>query len=82
MSTRFTHKTIIILLALLLSFFSSYLYAQREFRVLQSMEGDAYAVLPDDYMVPGEFVVGRLMYPSYGGMFGGGEGKVTKVSEL
>ncbi len=71
MSLWLSNNKLIILLALLFSLSSSYLYAQREFRVLQSMEGDAYAVLPADYMVPGEFVVGRLMYPSYGGMFGG-----------
>lgn len=43
------------------------LYAQREFRVYESLEGDdAYAELPDDYRKPGEFVVGRLMFPSNG----------------
>ncbi len=65
-------KNFTLFLALLFSLSSTFIYAQREFRVLQSLEGDAYAALPDDYMVPGEFVVGRLMYPSYGGMFGGG----------
>jgi len=72
MPSWFTKNKFIKMLILLISLSSSYLYAQREFRVLRSMEGDAYAVLPDDYMVPGEFVVGRLMYPSYGGVFSGG----------
>jgi hypothetical protein len=40
-------------------------YAQREFRVYDSFEGyDADVELPADYAVSGEFVVGRLMYPS------------------
>lgn len=47
-------------------------YAQREFRVYQSYEYDGEVELPEDYMRPGEFVVGRLMYPSYGGFFGRG----------
>lgn len=72
MSSRLYTNVFFQVLILFLSLASSYLYAQREFRVLQSLEGDAYAALPDDYMVPGEFVVGRLMYPSYGGAFGGG----------
>jgi hypothetical protein len=43
--------------------------AQREFRVYPSFEGaDADAPLPPDWKVPGELVVGRLMYP--GGRFG------------
>lgn len=42
--------------------------AQREFRVYQSFErGDGEAQLPPDFDVPGEFVVGRLMYPSNDG---------------
>lgn len=72
MSFWLSHKSISIILTVVISLSSPYLYAQREFRVLRSLEGDAYAALPNDYMVPGEFVVGRLMYPSYGGMFGGG----------
>ena len=51
-------------LVLTLTLVSSSLYAQREFRVLQSLEADATEALPPDYLVPGEFVVGRLMYPS------------------
>jgi uncharacterized protein DUF4159 len=45
----------------------------REFRVYPSFEGeDADAPLPTDWKVPGELVVGRLMYPSRGfGFFGG-----------
>jgi hypothetical protein len=43
--------------------------AQREFRVFPSFEGaDADAPLPPDWQVPGELVIGRLMYP--GGRFG------------
>lgn len=44
-------------------------HAQREFREYLPFEGrDAAAALPTDYDVPGELVVGRLMYP------GGGRG--------
>jgi hypothetical protein len=46
------------------------------FREYPSFEGaDAEAPLPDDWQVPGELVVGRLMYPSASGrrgFFGGG----------
>jgi len=47
--------------------------AQREFRVYPSFEGeDAEAPLPPDWNVPGELVIGRLMYPGPGfGFFGG-----------
>jgi hypothetical protein len=48
--------------------------AQREFRVYPSFEGaDAEAPLPADWNVPGELVIGRLMYPGAGGFgfFGG-----------
>src|SRR5689334_21511019 len=47
----------------------------REFRVYPSFEGeDADAPLPPDWKIPGELVVGRLMYPSRGfGFFGGGD---------
>jgi len=45
--------------------------AQREFRVYPSFEGaSADAPLPTDWNVPGELVIGRLMYPS--GRFGFG----------
>jgi Domain of unknown function (DUF4159) len=45
----------------------------REFRVYPSFEGeDAEAPLPPDWKAPGELVIGRLMYPSRGfGFFGG-----------
>jgi len=58
-----------------LLFFCLAAYAQREFRVYMSFEGeDGSADLPPDYQVPGEFVVGRLMYPSSRfGFFGGGD---------
>ena len=43
-------------------------YAQREFREYPGAEGaEAGAALPADYQVPGEFVLGRLMYPPLGG---------------
>ena len=42
----------------------SVLHAEREFRVYQSLEAQADVDLPEDYKVPGEFVVGRLMYPT------------------
>ena len=46
-------------------------WAQREFRVFPSFEGaSTEAPLPSDWNVPGELVVGRLMYP--GGGFGFG----------
>jgi hypothetical protein len=46
--------------------------AQSEFRVYPSFEGaSADAPLPADWDVPGELVIGRLMYPSSGFGFGG-----------
>lgn len=49
--------------------------AQSEFQEYPSFEGgNAEAPLPPDWKVPGEFVIGRLMYPSGGrGFFGGGD---------
>lgn len=44
--------------------------AGKPFRVYRGFEGYAETELPADYQVPGEFVVGRLMYPSYRGFFG------------
>ena len=44
--------------------------AGKPFRVYRGFEGYADTELPADYQVPGEFVVGRLMYPSYRGFFG------------
>lgn len=46
--------------------------AQREFRVYPSFEGDvADAPLPPDYQVPGELVVGHMMFPDARFGFGG-----------
>lgn len=43
------------------------LLAQRDFYELLPFEGyDGASVLPDDHAVPGELVVGRLMYPDGG----------------
>ena len=49
--------------------------AAREFREYPGLEADATAPLPADYRVPGEFVVGRLMFPSARsfGWFGRGD---------
>tara|TARA_R110002110_G_scaffold89303_2_gene232663 strand:- start:13835 stop:14707 length:873 start_codon:yes stop_codon:yes gene_type:complete len=58
------HSILSGILFLLTALYCTDLLAQREFRVLQSLEYDATEALPDDYQVPGEFVVGRLMYPS------------------
>lgn len=50
--------------------------AQREFRDYPALEGsESGARLPADYQVPGEFVLGRLMYPPAGGRFGSGNWK-------
>ncbi len=40
--------------------------AAREFREYPGLEADAAAPLPDDYRVPGEFVVGRSCFPASG----------------
>jgi hypothetical protein len=62
------------ILAAALCMVQAVVYAQREFRVYRSFEYEAVVELPDDYAVPGEFVVGRLMYPPYQwGPFGGGD---------
>jgi hypothetical protein len=47
-------------------------HGQQPFRVYPSFEGHADTDLPPDYDVPAEFVIGRLMYPSYRGFFRGG----------
>jgi len=49
--------------------------AAREFREYPGLEADAWVPLPADYQVPGEFVVGRLMFPSARsfGWFGRGD---------
>ena len=64
-----------ILLILLLQL-STPLYAQSEWREYISMERNWNRTnLPLDYQVPGEFVVGRLMFPQYeSGPFGSGRG--------
>jgi hypothetical protein len=47
-------------------------WAAREFRVYHSFEEQAdYTELPPDWNRPAGFVIGRLMYPSGGGGFGG-----------
>ena len=50
--------------------------AQSEWREYPSMErGNNSFTLPPDYLEPGEFVVGRLMFPQYErGPFGSGPG--------
>lgn len=57
----------VVAFALGLLFFCIAAYAQREFRVYASFEGEDTAdELPPDFNVPGELVIGRLMYPSRG----------------
>ena len=66
-SSRKLHAVPVFILLLLTV--CSPVQAQREFRVYPSFEGhEADAPLPADWDVPGEIVVGRLMYP--GGRFG------------
>src|SRR5690606_30410763 len=73
-SGRCTLRRRLIVLAAALAATSGIVYAQREFRVYPSFEAEADVPLPADYAVPGEFVVGRLMYPPYRwGRFGGGD---------
>ncbi len=56
--------------AVLALLFAANAQAQREFRVFPSFEGaSAEAPLPADWDVPGELVIGRLMYPPAGGGF-------------
>ncbi len=66
-----------IALALVLLFAPAAPHAQKAFRVYYGLEGDDYlAELPDDYELPGEFVVARLMFPSNGigpGSWSGGD---------
>lgn len=75
-NSRVPRGALIVLAAVLLGAHAA-LYAQREFRVYASFEYEADVELPADYDVPGEFVIGRLMYPSdrgFGfGRFGGGD---------
>lgn len=52
-----------VLASAVLLLLSGAIWAQREFRQYEPMEGeDSADGLPADYRVPGEFVVGRLMY--------------------
>jgi len=63
-------------LALLLALLGALPSAQagRQFREYPGLEADAWAPLPADYNVPGEFIIARLMYPSGGfGWFGAGD---------
>ena len=72
---RLLRRSLVALSAALLAFCVT-AYAQREFRVYQSFEGeDAADALPPDYQSPGELVIGRLMYPSTVrfGFWGGGD---------
>ena len=67
LANRFVVWAIVLVTAALLA--PRVAQAQREFRVYPSFEGeDADAPLPPDWKVPGELVIGRLMYP--GGSFG------------
>jgi hypothetical protein len=68
-------KRLLLTLAAAALLVSTAAQAQREFRQYPSFEGeDADAPLPPDWNVPGELVIGRLMYPSRGfGFFGGGD---------
>lgn len=52
--------------------------AQREFREYPNMEGEPMGNLPEDWEVPGEFVVARLMYPQGSGTRMGGGGNWTE----
>jgi hypothetical protein len=55
----------LVMLVVALITISAAAFAQQAFRVYDSFEGDdSTDDLPADYKVPGEFVVGRLMYPS------------------
>jgi hypothetical protein len=72
-SSRTLLSALLIVVALIAT--PSPLHAEREFRVYRSLEAQADVELPPDYEVPGEFVVGRLMYPTSPGFrwfgFGG-----------
>ncbi len=55
-------------------------FAQKEWREYPGLERrNSASQLPTDYQVPGEFVVGRLMFPQYiNGPFGSGRGDWTR----
>jgi len=61
--------------ALLLLLVHSAAAQPKAWREFEGFEGaDSAAALPDDALVPGELVIGRLMYPSArGGFLGGGD---------
>ena len=64
MSVRVSRPSLIALAVGLLAI-HGVLRAEPDFQVYASFEGDdAESELPADFRVPGEFVVGRLMYPS------------------
>jgi hypothetical protein len=67
-----TARALIVAAALLVAHAAQ---AQRAFREYPGFEGaDSAAALPDDWQVPAELVIGRLMYPSArGGFLGGGD---------
>jgi hypothetical protein len=66
---RFSQAACPLLLpALLLCCWPASAFAQREWRQYESFEYEVDHGLPADYQVPGEFVTGRLMYPSNVGM--------------
>ncbi|HUL81473.1 MAG TPA: DUF4159 domain-containing protein [Gammaproteobacteria bacterium] len=67
-----TARALIVAAALLVAHTAQ---AQRAFREYPGFEGaDSAAPLPDDWQVPAELVIGRLMYPSArGGFLGGGD---------
>jgi hypothetical protein len=77
MNPRNHSRLIAFAFAMALSIVHSDANAQKAFRVYYGLEGDdAYAELPEDYQVPGEFVVARLMFPSNGigpGSWSGGD---------
>ncbi len=56
----------------LLTGFQPATLAQREWREYEPFEYHENEALPADYQVPGEFVTGRLMYPSGVSMGWGG----------
>src|ERR1700754_1020432 len=70
-------RTLVVAFAMALLFVPAVPYAQKAFRVYYGLEGDDYlAELPDDFEMPAEFVIARLMFPSNGigpGSWSGGD---------
>src|SRR5690349_14665587 len=64
MHQRSRRATLTAALAVLFLIAPLVLYAERPFRVYRALEAQAEVDLPPDYQVPGELVIGRLMYPS------------------